>query len=243
MCKILSRINQIAINEGLKLANIEATIGASRGVLSKAIKNGTDISSKWVGLICENFPKYSPQWILTGQGEMLQASNDAANLQHGMIEAATHGTTDSPIGTFANDSYIREIPGAIPLVAETAVGGMFNEFFAIKDKDVRGYYVIPKFRHIAVDFMIEVTGDSMVPRFCPGDIIACAILHNSKFLQWNKPHLLSTEEQGLIVKRLMPGDTPDCLQAVSDNNDYPPFYIPKEEIKGIARIVGSIHAE
>lgn len=91
--------------------------------------------------------------------------------------------------------------------------------------------------------MIEISGDSMVPRFYPGDIIACSILHNPKFIQWNKSHLIATEEQGLIVKRLMPGDTPDCLQAVSENKEYPPFFIPKEEIKAIALVVGSIHVE
>lgn len=129
------------------------------------------------------------------------------------------------------------------MVSEKAVGGIINESFNVRENDILGYYVIPKFRNLGVDFMIEISGDSMVPRFYPGDIIACSILHNPKFIQWNKSHLLATEEQGLIVKRLMPGDTPDCLQAVSENKEYPPFFIPKEEIKAIALVVGSIHVE
>lgn len=66
--------------------------------------------------------------------------------------------------------------GAIPLVSEKAVGGLSNGDFSIAERDVIAYYTVPKFRNRGVDFMIEVTGDSMIPRFSPGDIIACSII-------------------------------------------------------------------
>ena len=42
MKTILQRIEQIAINEGIKITTFEKSIGASKGVLSRAINNGTD---------------------------------------------------------------------------------------------------------------------------------------------------------------------------------------------------------
>lgn len=129
------------------------------------------------------------------------------------------------------------------MVSEKAVGGFANEHFSIRENDVLEYYVIPKFRYLGVDFMIELTGDSMMPRLYPGDIIACSIIHNSNFIQWNKPHLLATREQGLIVKRLRKSSDSNCLLAVSDNHEYDPIDIPKDEILGIARVVGVIHLE
>ncbi len=241
MCKILSRINRIAENEGIKLSTIESAIGASRGVLSKAIKNGTDVSSKWVGLICENFPKYSAQWLLTGNGEMLNSQPSVIINESPRHYTKNSHKDDMPIETYHN--YPEKVPGSIPLVSEMAMGGLVNEYFNVNNDEVLGYYLIPKFRNLGVDFMIEISGDSMVPRFYPGDIIACSILHSTKFIQWNKSHLIATEEQGLIVKRLMPADTPEYFQAVSENKEYPPFLIPKEEIRGIALVVGSIHVE
>ena len=133
--------------------------------------------------------------------------------------------------------------GAIPLVSERAVGGFANAHFSIKERDVVAYYIIPKFRYLAVDFMIEVTGDSMIPKFYPGDIIACSIINHSRYIEWNKCHLIATIDRGMLVKRIMPGTDKDCLTAVSDNKEYPPFDIPKDEITGMARIVGVIHIE
>ncbi len=55
--------------------------------------------------------------------------------------------------------------------------------------------------------------------------------------------MIATIDRGMLVKRIMPGTAKDCLTAVSDNKEYPPFDIPKDEITGMARIVGVIHIE
>lgn len=71
MGTILSRIQEIASTEGITIGALERQIGASKGVLSRAINNGTDIQSKWVQIIVENYPQYSTRWLMTGNGEML----------------------------------------------------------------------------------------------------------------------------------------------------------------------------
>jgi hypothetical protein len=71
MSNILSRIQEIASNEGITIGALERKIGASKGVLSRAINNGTDIQLKWVQVIVENFPQYSTEWLITGRGDMI----------------------------------------------------------------------------------------------------------------------------------------------------------------------------
>ena len=234
MCKILPRIKELADQEGITIGALVRSIGASKGVLSRAINNGTDIQSKWLQAIVENYPRYSAQWLLSGEGEMILNENSQSS-----VKAGDNNFSRLSQYQRASDSFI----GAIPLVSEKAVGGISNEYFSIKKDDVLGYYIIPKFRNLGVDFLIEVTGDSMMPHLSPGDIIACSIIRNSKFIQWNKCHLIATREQGLIIKRIMPAESNDNLKAVSDNKDYPPFDIPKDEIISMARVVGSIHLE
>lgn len=92
MCKILPRIKQIAINEGITIGALERVIGASKGVLSRAIANGTDIQSKWLEAIVENYPQYSAQWILTGIGEMLiSGTGEADKVASGLTELVPKG--------------------------------------------------------------------------------------------------------------------------------------------------------
>ncbi len=130
----------------------------------------------------------------------------------------------------------------IPLVHQTAIARFGNEAFIIKEEDVKEYYVVPMFKHSKVDFMIEVRGDSMYPKYSSGDIIACAIINESQFIQWNKAHFIATKEQGTMIKRIHASEG-EILKMVSDNDKYPPFDVPKSEITGIAIIIGVIRLD
>lgn len=132
----------------------------------------------------------------------------------------------------------------IPLMANArAIGGFGNSHFAIDQKDVKDYYIVPKFNHQTVDFMIEVEGVSMHPKYSNGDIVACRIIKEHSFIQWNKAHLVATREQGILIKRIREGSSDKVLQMVSENKDYPPFEVPKKEITGIALVIGVIRLE
>jgi hypothetical protein len=77
MNNILHRISKISDLENITISKIEQKIGASKGVLYKAIQKNTDIQSKWLVLIVENFPQYNSEWLLTGKGSILK--NDTSN--------------------------------------------------------------------------------------------------------------------------------------------------------------------
>ena len=74
MKKIIERINLISENENVKLTSMEKEIGASKGVLSRAFNNKTDIQSKWITKIVENYSNYNSEWLLTGKGDMIKDS-------------------------------------------------------------------------------------------------------------------------------------------------------------------------
>lgn len=172
----------------------------------------------------------NPSWLLTGQGNMLTSKESIQDVEskHEAIPIMKGMPSDIK---------------PIPLVTEHAAAGFGNECFAIQDDDVKDYYVIPKFRFNHVDFMIEVSGLSMYPHFKSGDVIACTILHEAKYIQWNRCHVIATREQGILVKRIMPSENEECFKIVSDNKDFPPFDLPKDEITGIALVVGCVSLE
>jgi phage repressor protein C with HTH and peptisase S24 domain len=129
------------------------------------------------------------------------------------------------------------------LVSVAAVGGFGNADFSIKQSDIKDYYIVPKFKERHIDFMIEISGSSMQPKYNSGDVVACTLIKESRFIQWNKAHVIATTEQGILVKRLRKGLTRDCLLAISDNKDYEPFEIPVNEIIGLAIVVGVVRLE
>ena len=86
---ILHRIQKIATNERLSIGAFERKIGASKGVLSRAIAKGTDIQAKWVQVLVENYPQYNANWLLTGTGTMLRNSEISHPSPPSAISAAT----------------------------------------------------------------------------------------------------------------------------------------------------------
>ena len=253
---------------GISRGTLESKTGITEDVLTKFFTTFPEVSIQWVmtgvGNMTENTKDFAPRQDINP--DLVKTDPTIGN----NYTPSTAPTIDNSDGGSPNNPYTENPSGfplishkhsvdpykpferlmnppaepeGIPFVSVRAVGGFAGKDFSIQKQDIEAYYVVPKFRNLNVDFLIEVIGDSMMPRIFPGDIIACSIIRNPQFIQWNKPYLISSEEQGMIVKRLKKSKENDCFLAVSDNPDYDPFDIPKTDIQGLARVVGVIHAE
>ena len=189
-------------------------IGMSRAGLNKALLNDT-LKRKDLSKIAQ---------IL--EVEIWELDDDFMNNNQGKINPVNNQIEDKK---------------GIPLVGIEAIGGFGNSDFMIKESDILGRYIIPDFDKI--DFMIRVKGESMYPKYSSGDVVSCRTLKESSFIQWNKVHIIATREQGILIKRIKPSKDKYTLTAISENNDYPPFDIPKNEITGIALVIGVIRLE
>lgn len=247
-----------------KKERLEAIIGyysnGKNSIFAKLIGVAPSTISSWLSrdtldydLIFAKCENISPEWLLSGQGSMLKDTNfiSERNTKSKAEEYISIDYDTSNASCITSDKP-EAIPFAeaarnglhpIPLVTQKAAAGFGNGDFSIEEADVKEYYVIPKFKYCHVDFMIEISGLSMCPHFNPGDVIACSVLRSTQFLQWNKCHVIATREQGILVKRIMPGEDKKHLRAISDNKEYPPFDIPVDEITGIAVVVGSVGLE
>ena len=223
MCKILSRLKEVSDAEGISISTIEKEIGASRGVISKAIAKGTDIQSKWLTLICEKYPQISAVWLLTGKGQMLTSTTSAT---HPQIDNST-----IPLRKLSQETRPR-----IPF--DAAAGSLSVTLGSLREEDCERMPIIPTFPRY--DFTIVARGESMEPQYRSGDELACALVHDSSFIQWGRAHVLDTS-QGIVVKRIF--DNGDSITCKSNNPLYPDFVIPKSDIYRIALVVGYIHIE
>ena len=165
--------------------------------------------------ILEIFPRLNIEWLLTGRGDMYKGD---------LRPVATH--SDSQEG--------------IPLIPLSAMAGAFTGEQTVLEYECERY-VVPAFR--GADFLIHVKGNSMIPTYASGDIIACQRVPMSGiFFQWNKTYVLDTV-QGPLLKRLKPGSDQQHVLLVSDNKDYDPFELSYDEINAVAMVIGLIRLE
>ncbi|HBX44445.1 MAG TPA: hypothetical protein DEG28_00930 [Porphyromonadaceae bacterium] len=223
------RLDKYIDHKGLNDNKVTVQCGLPVGSLGKQRKGGRGLSVQSIAKILHTYSDLNSEWLLTGKGEMLKERNLAQKVSN----------EESALKELGLNCDIKPIP----LVNQLSVAGFGNSEFSIQEQDVKEYYVVPKFRFRTIDFMIEISGSSMYPKYNSGDVVACTIIKESRFIQWNKCHVIATREQGILVKRIKEGNDNDHILAISDNKEYPPFEIPKEEITGIAIVAGVIRLE
>ena len=72
---MIRRLEQFIKNQGLSVRSFEQSIGASDGMIRRAIKNNTDIQSKWLSITADIYPNLDINWLLTGRGFMLKSES------------------------------------------------------------------------------------------------------------------------------------------------------------------------
>jgi len=214
MMDFLSRIQKLAENEGIKIGALERLIGASKGVLSRAIANNTDIQSKWLVAIVENYPQYSTKWLLTGEGAMF--NNDTPNTV---------------------EQVVSNIPGTgIPYYDVDFIGG-FDEIFNCQAIVPQSYIKIQGFDK--ADFWCNVSGHSMEPKINHGDIIA---LHKCRVedILYGEIYAVVTDSIRTI-KIIRKSKQPGMLRFIPINiENYDEKEYAVSEILYIYKVIGSI---
>lgn len=223
MGNILSRIQEIASNEGITIGAMERTIGASKGVLSRAINNGTDIQAKWLSIIVENYPRYSTGWLLTGAGSMLK--DDLNGIK----------TIDEANPSFMPTTSMNPSVGT-PYYDVDFIGG-FDEVFNSQVNIPATNIVIRGFEKASL--WCNVTGHSMEPKINHGDIIAlrqCTL----NDIQYGEIYavVLDTIRTIKILRR---SSDPSKLRFIPINTeDYDEQEFDKSRIMNVFEVIGSI---
>ena len=223
MGNILSRIQEIASNEGITIGAMERTIGASKGVLSRAINNGTDIQAKWLSIIVENYPRYSTGWLLTGAGSMLK--DDLNGIK----------TIDEANPSFMPTTSMNPSVGT-PYYDVDFIGG-FDEVFNSQVNIPATNIVIRGFEKASL--WCNVTGHSMEPKINHGDIIAlrqCTL----NDIQYGEIYAVVLDTIRTI-KILRSSPDPSKLRFIPINTeDYDEQEFDKSRIMNVFEVIGSI---
>lgn len=168
------------------------------------------------------FTDINIRWLMTGEGEMTVNNEEKEKFR------------DTPVRV------PDEVPGGIPLIPMDAMAGAFTGEMTIMENECERY-IIPNMHR--ADFMIYISGDSMMPSYFPADIVACVrVPIKDVFFQYGRVYVLDTN-QGAIIKRIEKSDDEDSILIVSDNEKYSPFTLHLSQVRSIALVIGLIRLE
>lgn len=214
---MIERLAKFIDYQGISISSFEKIISASDGMIRRAIRNNTDIQSKWITKISDNFPELSIDWLVSGNGSMLKEKENI------------------PVAVKTENLH-----EGIPLIPLDAMAGWCRGEMQVMEYECE-HYVIPAFRE--AEFLIPVKGSSMYPKYSSGDIVACKKLSlKDVFFQPNKVYVLDTD-QGALIKRVKKGRDDNHIILVSENEKYEPFELSLHHLHAIAIVVGVIRLE
>lgn len=216
--------------------------GTTRGILAQ--NNG--ISEDNIARFLAYAPDVNEEWLLTGRGEMIKTkgslSGTPADEQPNLTDKDTKNNlhTQGKTTELSTAHPTNNPKEGIPLIPFSAMAGVLTGEQSVLEYECERY-VVPAFN--GADFLMQVKGNSMMPTYISGDIVACQrVPMSGLFFQWNKPYVLDTA-QGAIIKRIKPGSDKQHILIVSDNKEYDPFELPYEDIYAVALVIGIIRLE
>lgn len=200
------RISQVEFTKSIDVSS--TYIGAMRkGIPASKLKR-----------IITIYPDLNRDWLLYGEGEMLNAEYGIAENDNGK---KGYSTLLLPVAAFAGNLQMWS-EGVSASQCQRIVSPVYD-----------------------ADFAIPVKGDSMEPRFHDGSVILIKKINEKAFIPWGNPMVIDTEN-GVLIKNIYPCDqegkevSEEYLIAKSLNPNYPPFKIPTSSIYGIYRVMGSM---
>jgi phage repressor protein C with HTH and peptisase S24 domain len=228
MDNVLKRINKIAENEQLTITSLEAKLGASKGVLSRALSKNTDIQAKWLTKLVENYPQYSPLWILTGDGSMMMSKTKKE-----IVLVGKHA--HSRLKNEALDEAFSEWQGI----------GMYNvpisASFVDSYKDTAEYqptYYLRDPRFKDCDFGAIITGDSMHSEIRHGDYVVCKELADFSFLVFGEIYYVVASNGLETCKYINAGKDESHILLVPRNEKISSSPLKKDMIRNIYKVKG-----
>ena len=196
--------------KGVSKSEFGRTIGVSSAYVTSMRKS---IQPDKLKAISESYPDLNVDWLLTGEGEMLNSTSQE--------ETTT----------------VQSIPVRIPLIPASAFAGGV-EGFAPETLSLRNCELVISPIEGA-EYAIPITGDSMEPDYADGAIAYIKRINEAAFIPWGHTVILDTEN-GAFIKRIYPDDQDErFIWAKSINTAYPPMHIPKRSIFRIFRVLGT----
>jgi len=220
--EIKSRVVQFVEFKGLNKERFFTEIGVTsanfRGNAQK-----TPLNSNALANIFQKYPEINLQWLLTGDGTMLNTE-------------PVHNIVAEPKIEYQS----KKNPG-VPLYDLTATAGVVGIFGDSKQHIPIDYITIPNMPKC--DGAIHVVGDSMYPLLKSGDMVLYKKVNDKRNIIWGEMYIMYINNNGdefFFVKWIHKSDKEDHIKLVSENRHHEPVEFHLDSVKDLAIVKASV---
>lgn len=206
---VLQRIRKIINLYSVSDRRFAEAIGVAQTTISSLFSRGSEPNVSIIKSILNVYTDISPIWLLTGEGEMLKSA------------CAIIKPQPNP------QNVIKYFP--------TVSGSMGGVQFLDDPNESCVDIVLPGFSECK--YAINAYGDSMYPVIKSGQVLILMEWTES-FIDWGRIYLVVTKNGYRVVKYLKPSDNQNAIRCESENKEYAPFDINKEDIHKLFLVKG-----
>ena len=234
MSNTVGRIKEFIDFKGLSVRKFEETVGFSNGAFATQYKNNKSIGSDKIENILCSFPELNPEWLLTGNGEMLKSEETTELIKIPPIEVIepikVEGRSLMPkVIVLEEEDGEKE---RIPLVPVKAQAGYLQGYDDPKFIRKLPMYNLPGMRN-GTFRMFQVEGLSMYPTLQSGSYVVGQFVEDWQHISNNRIYVVVSTE-GVIVKRVLNKiEKYGSLYCKSDNRVFPHINVRLNDVKEI----------
>ena len=232
--KAINRVIQYIDNKGINNSLFEKKCGLSNGYLGTQLKRNADLGEGVLNKILDNCLDVSPEWLLTGKGEMLKSEGATEVIKTPRVEVIApikvEGRSLMPKVIVLKDEDVEE--ERIPLVPVMAQAGYLQGYDDPQYIKELPMYNLPGMRN-GTFRIFQVEGLSMYPTLQSGSYVVGQFVEDWEHISDNRIYVVVSTE-GVIVKRVLNRiEKYGSLYCKSDNRVFPHINVRLKDVKEI----------
>ncbi len=232
--KAINRVIHYIDNKGINNSSFEKMCGLSNGYLGTQLKRNADLGEGVLNKILDNCLDVSPEWLLTGRGEMLKSEGATEVIKKPPVEIIApikvEGRSLMPKVIVLKDEDVEE--ERIPLVPVMAQAGYLQGYDDPQYIKELPMYNLPGMRN-GTFRIFQVEGLSMYPTLQSGSYVVGQFVEDWEHISDNRIYVVVSTE-GVIVKRVLNRiEKYGSLYCKSDNRVFPHINVRLKDVKEI----------
>jgi phage repressor protein C with HTH and peptisase S24 domain len=232
---VKERLVMFIKNRGLSQKRFEAMVGLSNGYVNNISKG---LGASKMAEISLRFPELNQQWLLTGEGEMLNSDDEIAKQYTKMC--ISQMADDTAISKMENDCEDAEVMESFPILPEVVAESQNTNIEAyIEENSSELERVNPSSLLSASHAAERILRTSMLPTFQPEDIVFVRFLPDRMKLCDGDIYYLNCKNRPTMIRRIK-FEPDNRLRLVAQNPQYGDVIISREDIINVGTIVGML---